>query len=127
VRIKEIAQVADPVTQTFPVRFEMRSPSGVTILPGMTATVTVNYRRPKGNRILVPISAVCKLETEEQAVWVLGADGIVRARRVAMGAARGGDVEILQGLSAGDRIVVAGVTFLREGMKVRDLGNALGG
>jgi len=58
---------------------------------------------------------------------VLGADGIVRARRVAMGAARGGDVEILQGLSAGDRIVVAGVTFLREGMKVRDLGNALGG
>jgi multidrug efflux pump subunit AcrA (membrane-fusion protein) len=44
-----------------------------------------------------------------------------------MGAARGGDVEILQGLSPGDRIVVAGVTFLREGMKVRDLGNALGG
>ena len=127
VRINEIAQVADPVTQTFPVRFEMRSPSGVTILPGMTATVTVNYRRSRGDRILVPISAVCKLDTGEQAVWVLGPDGIVRARRVAMGVARHGDVEILQGLSPGDRIVVAGVTFLREGMKVRDLGNALGG
>ena len=127
VRIKEIAQVADPVTQTFPVRFEMRSPSGVTILPGMTATVTVNYRRPRDNRILVPISAVCKLDAGEQAVWVLEPDGIVRARRVAMGVARGGDVEILQGLSPGERIVVAGVTFLREGMKVRDLGNALGG
>jgi membrane fusion protein, multidrug efflux system len=126
VRIKEIAQVADPVTQTFPVRFEMRSPSGVTILPGMTATVTVSYRRPRGDRILVPISAVCKLDTGEQAVWVLGPDGIVTARRVAMGTAKGGDVEILQGLSPGDRIVVAGVTFLREGMKVRDLGNALG-
>jgi RND family efflux transporter MFP subunit len=127
VRIEEIAQVADPVTQTFPVRFQMRSPYGVTILPGMTATVTVTYRRPRGDRLLVPISAVCKLDTGEQAVWVLGPDGIVRARRVAMGAARGGDVEILQGLSPGDRIVVAGVTFLREGMKVRDLGNALGG
>jgi multidrug efflux pump subunit AcrA (membrane-fusion protein) len=44
-----------------------------------------------------------------------------------MGAARDGDVEILQGLNPGDRIVVAGATFLREGMKVRDLGNALGG
>jgi RND family efflux transporter MFP subunit len=127
VQIKEIAQVADPVTQTFPVRFEMRSPSGVTILPGMTATVTVSYRRPKGNRILVPISAVCKLDSGEQAVWVLGPDGVVRARRVAMGSARGGDVEILQGLSPGERIVVAGATFLREGMKVRDLGDALGG
>lgn len=127
VRIKEIAQVADPVTQTFPVRFEMRSPSGVTILPGMTATVTLNYGRPRDNRILVPISAVCKLDTGEQAVWVLEPDGIVRARRVAMGVARGGDVEILQGLSPGERIVVAGVTFLREGVKVRDLGNSLGG
>jgi membrane fusion protein, multidrug efflux system len=126
VRIKEIAQVADPVTQTFPVRFEMPSPRDVTILPGMTATVTVSYRRPR-NRILVPISAVSKLDAGEQVAWVLGLDGIVRARPVTMGAARDGDVEILDGLNPGDRIVVAGATFLRDGMKVRDLGNALGG
>src|SRR5215471_16797613 len=75
VRIKEIAQVADPVTQTFPVRFEMRSPSGVTILPGMTAMITVSYRRPR-KRILVPISAVSKIDTGEQVAWVLGPDGI---------------------------------------------------
>ena len=127
VRIKEIAQVADPATQTFPVRFELRSPSGVTILPGMTARVIVSYWRPRSDRILVPISAVCKLDTGEQAVWIFGPDGTVRARPVTMGVARKGDVEILEGLKPGDRIVVAGVTFLREGMKVRDLGNALGG
>jgi len=33
----------------------------------------------------------------------------------------------VEGLQPGDRIVVAGVTQLREGQKVRDLGNALGG
>jgi len=126
VGIKEIAQVADPITQTFPVRFEMPSPRDATVLPGMTATVTVSYRRSR-NRILVPISAVCKRDTGEQVVWVLGPDGIVRARPVTMGVARDGDVEILQGLNPGDRIVVAGAVFLREGMKVRDLGNALGG
>jgi RND family efflux transporter MFP subunit len=126
VRIKEIAQVADPITQTFPVRFEMQSPSGVTVLPGMTATITVSYRRPR-NRILVPISAVCKIDTGEQVAWVLGPDGIVRARPVTMGVARDGDVEILDGLNPGDRVVVAGATFLRDGMKVRDLGNALRG
>ena len=33
---------------------------GIRVLPGMTATVTVTYRRASilGNRILVPISAV---------------------------------------------------------------------
>jgi multidrug efflux system membrane fusion protein len=36
-------------------------------------------------------------------------------------------VEVVEGLQPGDRIVVAGVRFLREGMKVRDLGDALGG
>jgi multidrug efflux pump subunit AcrA (membrane-fusion protein) len=92
----------------------------------MTATITVSYRRPR-NRILVPISAVCKIDTGEQVAWVLGPDGIVRARPVTMGVARDGDVEILDGLNPGDRVVVAGATFLRDGMKVRDLGNALRG
>ncbi|HEY7333856.1 MAG TPA: efflux RND transporter periplasmic adaptor subunit [Bryobacteraceae bacterium] len=129
VRIKEIAQVADPVTQTFPVRFEMRPPSGVTILPGMTATVTISRRHPSpgGNRIFVPISAVSKRDTGEQVAWVLGPDGVVRSRPVTMGAVRDADVEIVEGLEPGDRIVVAGVTFLHDGMKVRDLGSALGG
>jgi multidrug efflux pump subunit AcrA (membrane-fusion protein) len=44
-----------------------------------------------------------------------------------MGAVRDADVEIVEGLEPGDRIVVAGVTFLHDGMKVRDLGSALGG
>ena len=44
-----------------------------------------------------------------------------------LGEATGGQIEIADGLQPGDRIAVAGVTFLREGMKVRDLGDALGG
>ena len=50
-----------------------------------------------------------------------------RAGPVKIGAATGGQIEIVDGLQPGDRIAVAGVTFLREGMKVRDLGDALGG
>ena len=40
----------------------MKAPPGVTSLPGMTATVTLTYRRASilGNRILVPISAVAQ-------------------------------------------------------------------
>jgi RND family efflux transporter MFP subunit len=129
VRIREIAQVADPTTQTFKVRAAMQAPEGVRALPGMTATATVSYRRAKilGNRIMVPISGILKEASGEQVAWVVGADDTVTRRPVKLGSVSGGDVQITSGLQPGDRIAVAGVTFLRDGMKVRDLGNALGG
>jgi multidrug efflux system membrane fusion protein len=128
VRIKEIAQVADPTTQTFPVRFAMKSPSDATILPGMTATVTITYRRPglRDNRIFVPISAISRQDNGAQVAWVIGPDQIVSSCRVRMGVAKDGEIEIVQGLKPGDRIAVDGTAFLRDGIKVRDLGNALG-
>jgi RND family efflux transporter MFP subunit len=129
VEIKEVAQQADPTTQTFTVRAGMKAPPDLSLLPGMTATVTVTYRRARvlGGRTLVPISAVAKEATGEQVVWVLGPDQAVARRPVKLGAAAGGRVEVVDGLAPGDRIAVAGVSFLREGMKVRDLGDALGG
>jgi membrane fusion protein, multidrug efflux system len=129
VRLKEMAQVADPITQTFQIRVAMKSPPGLNLLPGMTATVTLTYRRARilDERILVPISAVFKDAAGEQVAWLIGPDQTVIRRPVKLGEATGGQIEIVEGLQPGDRIAVAGVTFLREGMKVRDLGDALGG
>ena len=42
---RDRAAVADPTTQTFRMRVAMKVPPGVTVLPGMTATVTMTYRR----------------------------------------------------------------------------------
>ena len=128
VRIKEVAQVADPVTQTFRIRGGMKAQPGAAVLPGMTATVTLTYRRGEelDNRLLVPISAVYKDSSGEQVAWVLGEDQIVKRRPVKIGEVTGGRVEVIEGLQPGDRIAVAGVSFLREGMKVNDLGGALG-
>ena len=57
----------------------------------------------------------------------MAADGVVSPRGVKVGEIARGEIEITEGLQPGDRIALAGVSFLREGMKVRDLGNALGG
>jgi RND family efflux transporter MFP subunit len=129
VQIREVAQVADPTTQTFKVRAAMQAPEGIRVLPGMTATAKVTYRRAGvlGERILVPISAVFKASTGEQVAWVITADQTVIRRAVKLGEATSSRIEILDGLRPGDRIAVAGVTHLREGMRVRDLGDALGG
>jgi RND family efflux transporter MFP subunit len=129
VHITEVGQKADPVTQTFRVRVAMKAPPDLNLLPGMTGTVTATYRRAGilGRRILVPIAAVIKDGTGEQVTWVVGADDTVARRPVKLGEATGGQIAIEDGLQPGDRIAVAGVTFLREGMKVRDLGDSLGG
>jgi membrane fusion protein, multidrug efflux system len=129
VHINEVAQQADPTTQTFRVRAAMKAPPDVNLLPGMTATVTATYRRASilGSRILVPIAAVFKEPAGEQVAWVIGPDETVVRRPVKIGEATGGQIEIVDGLQPGDRIAVAGVTHLREGMKVRDLGDSLGG
>ncbi len=60
-------------------------------------------------------------------MWVVGADKTVSRRPVTLGTAVGGQIEIVEGLQPGERIAVAGVSFLRDGMEVRDLGDALGG
>jgi multidrug efflux system membrane fusion protein len=136
VRIREIAQVADPATQTFNVRVAMEAQPNIRVLPGMSANVTVEYRRAAilGERMLIPIEAVGETAGGQQVAWVLDAEGqgesanggAVSSRPVKLGAASGGRIEVVDGLQPGDRIVVAGVRFLREGMRVRDLGNALG-
>jgi RND family efflux transporter MFP subunit len=127
-RIKEVSQQADPTTQTFAVRAAMPAPTTVRLLPGMSAVVTVAYRRASilGNRILVPVTSITNDGGPQPAAWVLGSDQVVRRRSVKLGAPTGERIEVLDGLQPGDRIITAGVRFLRDGMKVRDLGDALG-
>jgi multidrug efflux system membrane fusion protein len=128
VHIKEVAQRADPVTQTFTIRVAMKSPEGVNLLPGMTATVAMTYRPAGilGGQIRVPLAAVDQSNSGESVVWVIGPDDLAARRAVTVGEVSGASISIANGLQPGDRIAVAGVTFLREGMKVRDLGDALG-
>jgi RND family efflux transporter MFP subunit len=129
VQVREIAQRADPVTQTFNVRATMQAPADLNLLPGMTATVTMNYRRAAvlGMNVSAPVAAVVQDSKGGSIVWIIDADQTVTARPVRTGAISGGLIEITAGLQPGDRIAAAGASHLREGMKVRDLGDALGG
>lgn len=128
VEFRELAQVADPTTQTFRVRLTMLAPEGVRLLPGMTAVVRVEHRSLSADAgaILVPITSVYRDPTTEAVVWVIGSDDMVERRPVTIGPISGGRVRILDGLRPGERIASAGVSQLRAGMRVRDLGDALG-
>ncbi|MBV9299755.1 MAG: efflux RND transporter periplasmic adaptor subunit [Verrucomicrobia bacterium] len=129
VHIKEIAKRADPITQTFTIRVGMKVPPGLNLLPGMTGTVTLTYRRASilGGQISVPITAIIRESTGAEVAWTIAPDGSVERRPVKTGSVTGSSIVVLEGLQPGERIAVAGVPFLREGMKVHDLGDQLEG
>jgi multidrug efflux pump subunit AcrA (membrane-fusion protein) len=51
-------------------------------------------------------------------VWVVGSDNIARMRLVKVGKSSGDMVEILSGLSDGERVVVSGMGKMSEGATV---------
>jgi RND family efflux transporter MFP subunit len=126
-RIKEIATVADPVTRTFDVIAQMDNPSDVSLLPGMTANITVTIpetgtgsNAPLG--YVIPASAVLADEQGTSTVWKLDPGTMTVSRvPVQLGAPAGGVIRVLGGLQAGDRIATSGVHNLREGMQVSEL------
>jgi len=124
-RIKEIAARADPQTQTFQVTFAMPQPGNLTLLPGMTALVRLVVNIKPGASIDIPISvpaiAVVTSSDGDKVVWVVNTDDMtVHTRKVTVGSLRGTYViEILEGLEGGERVVIAGLAQLSEGMKVR--------
>ena len=119
---KEAAARADTSTQTFEATFTLPSPSDLQVLPGMTANVVADLSAlfdHSSVRYRVPAIAVTVDSGLDPHVWIVDPSSMTLIqRRVEVGELQGHDIEVLDGLSPGDRIVVAGAAFLAEGMKV---------
>ncbi len=84
----------------------------------MFARVRISLPTEEGN-ILVPERALTELQGKNF-VWVVSADNKASQRSVEVAPIRvGSDVIILEGLDAGERVVVEGVQKLREGAPVQ--------
>lgn len=123
---REHATEADPVTQTYQVSFGLARQDGINILPGMTATVSVqssdSYLAP---RIDVPAAALDTADDGGFRVWVFNPEeGTVSPRAVTVGALGSSRVVIDTGLQPGEQVVTAGAHMLHEGMAVTPFRNA---
>jgi RND family efflux transporter MFP subunit len=119
--VKEVATKADSQTQTFRVTFEMPSPEDFTVLPGMTATVSVDFSKLVSQDVVkwVPVTAVQADSSLEPLVWVLDDETMtVSSLPVTIGRMSGNQVEVRSGLTGGEEIVSVGAPYLAEGMKV---------
>lgn len=115
-RFAFIDRAVDPRTGTLRVRAAF--PNGEKLLrPGMFGRIRVAYG-VRTQAILVPERAVAELQGRHF-VWVIGKDNTSTQRVVKVGDSVGGQWMILEGLQAGERIVVEGLQKVREGAVVQ--------
>ena len=122
---RELVAEPDQASQTYPALFALPDSVPANILPGMTASVTVNLPQSLSNQaqgVVAPLSALASNPDGSFSVWVFDAEsGAVSRQPVLAGPIEGGQVVIHTGLEPGDEIVTAGVNALYEGMLVRPI------
>lgn len=115
-RVARMTPTADSVAHTYPVTLDVAA-------PGLKSGAFARVLFPQGKResLLVPQAAVLE-RAGIRGVFVLDKDGTAHYRMVRTGAEQpGGMVEVLAGLSAGERVVQAKAgTALQNGDRIVD-------
>jgi len=118
---REAATKADPSTKTFKVTMQMTASEKFNILPGMTGTVYAEVFASEAHSdtpITLPVSAVIANSEKQATVWIVDEKTMtVNPKNVTAGMMTGDSMRV-DGLNLGDRVVIAGASFLRNDMKV---------
>ncbi|MFK8052528.1 MAG: efflux RND transporter periplasmic adaptor subunit [Woeseiaceae bacterium] len=118
--ITEIGIGATGSASTFPVVVTLNDPDS-NIRPSMAAEVVFQFEAVASDVILVPAAAVINDENGSFVFVAKPADGrraTIDRRPVEIGELRETGLEVLSGLSDGDRVVTAGVSVIRAGQVV---------
>jgi RND family efflux transporter MFP subunit len=115
--VERISPVVDGSTGTVKVTVKL-NPSGRSFRPGAFVQVAIETDTRR-NAVLIPKRAV--VEEDGESFVFTTSDGIAHRKKVQIGYQSEGDVEVREGIAAGDKIVVAGQGNLKEGSKVREV------
>ncbi|MEI8037608.1 MAG: efflux RND transporter periplasmic adaptor subunit [Verrucomicrobiota bacterium] len=113
-----IDRAVDVKTGTLRIRAEFPNPEKI-LRPGMFARARIDLGVRKGC-LEVPERAVVELQGRAF-LWIISQDGKASQRPVKVGEQNGSNLLILEGLKAGERVVVEGLQKVREGAPVQAL------
>jgi Cu(I)/Ag(I) efflux system membrane fusion protein len=103
-RVQSILPELDPATRTLKARIELSNP-GSRLIPGMF--VHVNLSTPSHSALLLPAQSI--IHTGQRTVVILSeGEGKFRPAEVLTGEENEGQIEILKGLEAGQKVVASG-------------------
>jgi RND family efflux transporter MFP subunit len=113
--VTRTANALDPASRTLLVEVQVPNPEGK-LLPGMY--VEVDLHLPTKNPPLLVPSDTLSVRPEGTMVAALDSSNAVHFQRVVVGRDYGSQIEILSGLSAGERVIANPNDSVQEGAKV---------
>ena len=114
--VRAIDPIADPNTRTRNVYLTLNDPP---VIFRLGATVSVTFSRPVAAHVDLPATALLEKDGKTF-VWVVDpANSTVSQRAVTIESREGDRVVVTSGISAGERIVIAGVHSLTAGQVVK--------
>ena len=119
-KLSSVDSRVDPVTRSVTVRAEIPNADRL-LRPGMLMSVQVFLAAREA--LVVPEIAIIQVGADSFAFRVKP-DQTAERLKLALGSRRQGEVEVLRGLSAGDRIVTEGTVKLRDGTRVVEAAGA---
>jgi cobalt-zinc-cadmium efflux system membrane fusion protein len=111
-KVAYIGDVLDPQNRTVSLRVEVPNPNR-RLKPGMFATAEVVTGGASAKGIVIPSSAIQKIEGKP-AAFVRQNDGSFAKRDLDLGKEMGGRVEVKSGLTEGEQLVVEGSFALKS-------------
>ena len=118
--VSKIDIKADERTGTFGTEIKIQNPDG-RLIPGMTATARLNFGKRK-NVLVIPLDAIINRNMYKFVFLVQ--DGKAVQRQVKTGVISENDAEIIDGLEAGQVLIVEGQKTLKDGDAVDVKGEA---
>lgn len=116
--VTRTANALDPSSRTLLVEVQVPNPEGK-LLPGMYVEVDLHVPR-KDPPLLLP-SDTLSVRPEGTMVAVVQPSNAVHFQRVVVGRDYGNNIEILSGLSAGERVIANPNDSVQEGVKVHPI------
>ena len=119
--VSRVSPVVDTTSRTKEVvlHFNTRDERVNAGMFGKVKLYTQDYR----DQVVMPSDALVQLNDENYA-YVVKEDSTVERRKVVTGKSVDGKIQITEGISEGEKVVIQGQTSLNDGSKIRDIGNA---
>lgn len=115
-KVKEIDPVIDDNSRLATVKIDL--PGGTNLKPGMFLRANITTSASQGT--IVPIEALLPQSDDRAIAFVVQDDNTVKSQLVDMGEIVADQkVEILQGLEIGDRVVLKGAAYLKDGDRIK--------
>jgi membrane fusion protein (multidrug efflux system) len=113
--VKLVSPTVDAATATFKVTLEVDDPKG-NLKPGMFSRVGIVFER-RSDALTIP--RVALLDSDGSPSVFIVSDGKAEQRAIKTGLSNAGKVEVVDGLTGAEQVVIVGQNGLKDGNPVR--------